>query len=123
MKTFFLIFLLVASFSCNLFASEPSLAQRENFKHIDALIALIEKARNAGMSDQEIKQLQLNLAGKDIDVLAYIEAFQDKKRKEHQKLKDFLSKRFLTVSDIFNEMVDMEPMKLEHLREELISAY
>jgi len=122
MKTIICILIVCLSIPSLLFSAEPSLTQRRQFQNIDALIALIEKARDAGISDDEIKKLQLNLKDKDVDVLEYIEAFRRRKRLADQKNKDFLATRFLTVSDIFNELVDMEPDRLENLREELISG-
>jgi len=122
MKAILMLVITSLLFATPLFAKEPSLAQRVQFKNIDSLIGLIEKARDAGLSDEEIKKLQLNLETGDVSALEYIEAFKRSKQLKDQKVKDFLAKRFLTVGDIFREMVDMEPKRLETLREELISG-
>lgn len=97
---------------------------REQFRDIDALIKLIEKGRENGLSDEEISQLELTETnGEQVNVMEYIEAFRRKKRLKDQKIQAFLEKRFLTVTDIFDELVNMEPNELEKLREDLTSEY
>jgi len=122
MKSTLLLLITGLLFSPFLFAGEPTLTQRVQFKDIDALIGLIEQARDSGLTDEEIKKLQLNLEEGDVSALEYIEAFKRRKQMKDQKLKEFLDTRFLTVGDIFKEMVDMEPKRLETLREELING-
>jgi len=102
---------------------EPTLEQRTKFKNVEDLLKLIEKAREAGISDEELKKLDLNNEEGQVSVLEYIEEFKKVKRLKDQELQDFMEKRFLTVGDIFKELVDMEPSKLKTLREELVSEY
>ncbi|MDT8446908.1 MAG: hypothetical protein RRB13_08470 [bacterium] len=123
MKFKLILCLLLLVFTAPLMAQSVVVDQRDQFRDIENLIKLIEKARENGLSDEEIKQLNLREQGGDINVMEYIEAFRLKKRLKDQKLQAFLEKRFLTVTDIFNELVNMEPEQLEKLREELTSDY
>jgi len=96
--------------------------QRNQYTKPKALNKLIERARDAGISDEALKNLDMReQGGTRINVLRYIEEFESKKRVKEEELKTFLDKRFLTVNDIFKELVDHEEHQLIELREELVS--
>jgi hypothetical protein len=106
-------------------SSEQSRAQsmnnRRKFYDIAELIKIIETARDAGMSDEDLKNLKLQDGDQEINVMDYIAELERLKKIEDQKLKEFLSKKFLTVNDVFRELIVREPETIQKLREELVS--
>lgn len=94
---------------------------RRQFYDIVELSKLIEKAREAGFTDEQIARLQLRDSGDSIDVEKYMNEIRQKKIMRDRKLKEFLSKKFLTIQDIYKELVTLEPDVLNKLREELVS--
>ncbi|MCP4756555.1 MAG: hypothetical protein GY866_37305 [Proteobacteria bacterium] len=101
-------------------AKEPA-NNREKFNRIPELIKLIQRARDAGMSDEDLKNLELRDGDKTFNVNDYIEDSKRIERTKDDKLKRFLSKKFLTVNDIFKELIVSEPGVIKKLREELVS--
>ncbi len=94
---------------------------RKQFYELIELTKLIEKAKEAGFSDEEIENLQIRDGEQVINVTDYIGRIKGKKIFEQEKLDDFKKKKFLTVRDIFVELVKLEPNVLTRLREELAS--
>ncbi|PCI29582.1 MAG: hypothetical protein COB67_03660 [SAR324 cluster bacterium] len=94
---------------------------RRQFYDVVELTKLIEKAREAGFSDEQIARLELRDGGRTVNVQAYMESLRQKKSMRDEKLQNFLNKKFLTVQDIFKELLILEPSVLIRLREELVS--
>ena len=103
------------------FAGQPSNDIRRQFYSIEELIKLIERAREAGMSDEELGKLELRDGDKVINVQDYITEERLRRLRKEEKLREFLSKKFLTVNDIYGELIKSEPEVIEKLREELVS--
>lgn len=104
-----------------LFAQSDINTGRRKYYDIEALIDLIEKARDAGMSDEELRKLEIRDGDREINVWEYIEKEKLAKMKEDAMLRELLSKNFLTVNDIYNELIKTEPRVIRKLREELVS--
>lgn len=104
-----------------LFAQNDINTGRRKYYNIEALIDLIEKAREAGMSDEELKKLEIRDGDREINVWEYIEREKLARMKEDAMLRELLSKKFLTVNDIYNELIKTEPRVIKKLREELVS--
>jgi hypothetical protein len=102
-------------------AINPEKIDRKKFYKIAELIKLIEKAREAGISEEDLAKLELRDGDKKINVMDYMEEFERLKRSKDERLKRFLSKKFLTVHDIYNELIISEPGVIKKLREELVS--
>ncbi len=94
---------------------------RRQFYDIIELTKIIEKARDAGFSEEQIARLELRDGDTTINVKDYLDEIKRRKLLRDKKLKEFLSKNFLTVRDIFKELLVLEPDKLAKLREELVS--
>ena len=94
---------------------------REQFYDIVELTNIIENAREAGLSEKQIAKLEVRGDGKTINVKEYLEDILRRKRIKDKRLQEFLKKKFLTVGDVFKELLVMEPAVLSKLREELIS--
>jgi DNA-binding transcriptional MerR regulator len=103
-----------------LFSQEGNTGRRQFYDLVE-LTKIIQRARDAGFSEEELKNLELKDAGTTINVYDYMNEILARQRIEDEKLKDFLSKRFLTVGDVYQEMVNLEPDELTKLREELVS--
>jgi hypothetical protein len=103
------------------FGQEPSDPGRRQFYDIAELIRLIERAREAGMTDEELHQLEIRDGDRIINVMEYKAEFERLQRLKEERLKAFLSKQFLTVNDIFQELIVTEPDVIRKLREELVS--
>lgn len=93
---------------------------RNQFHKVIELTKLIQKAKEAGFSDDDIKNMQIKDGEQVINVVDYISKIENKKIFEQKKLNDFKKKRFLTMKDIFSELIKLEPDVLTRLREELI---
>ncbi len=102
-------------------ADEGAKTGRRKFYSIEELIRLIERGRESGMSEEALGKLELRDGDKQINVLDYIEKEKLKKLKKDKKLKELLEKKFLTVNDIYGELIKQEPRVIEQLREELVS--
>ena len=103
-----------------LFSQEGNTGRRQFYDLVE-LTKIIQRARDAGFSEEELKNLELKDAGTTINVYDYMNEILARQRIEDEKLKDFLSKRFLTVGDVYQEMVNLEPDALTKLSEELVS--
>ncbi len=114
-----LIFLLL--FTTVGLAQEEENTGRRKFYCITELIRLIERARESGMSEEDLRKLELRDGDTQINVLDYIEKEKLKQLKKDKKLKELLEKKFLTVNDIYSELIKQEPGVIEQLREELVS--
>jgi len=102
-------------------ADEVANAGRRKFYSIAELIRLIERARESGMSEEDLRKLELRDGDQQINVLDYIEKEKLGQLKKDKKMKDLLEKKFLTINDIYNELIKQEPGVIEQLREELVS--
>jgi len=102
----------------NGFAKEPD---RNRFQKIEELIKLIERFREAGFTDEQIKKLEIVNGDEKINVLKHKADLERARRLKKQKLQEFLNKDFLTVNDIFKELIVSEPGVIKKIREELVS--
>ncbi len=94
---------------------------RRQFYNLNELIRIIDQAREAGMSDEDLKSLELHDGNRKINVLEYMAELERLKAMKDKELEDFLSKKFLTINDIFNELIVSEPKVIKKLREKLVS--
>jgi len=94
---------------------------RRQFYNIAKLVKIIEDARKAGFSDEELKKLELRDGDQVINIMDYMEELERIRKLKDQRLQEFLNKRFLTVKDIYNELIAAEPEVIKKLREELVS--
>ena len=94
---------------------------RRKFYSVEELIKLIEQAREAGMSEEDLKSMEIIDGDQEINVLDYIEQKRLQRLLKDKKLKELLSKNFLTVNDIYKELIKTEPNVIQKLREELVS--
>lgn len=101
--------------------AETLFETRQKFTKIENLIKLIERYRDAGFTDEQINQMELSDGKGRINVEEYIRKYRLAEKARQDALKAFLSKKFLTVQDIYSELATMEPENLTHLREELVS--
>ena len=95
------------------------LTNREQFYKVEDLLQLIQKAKEAGFSKADIMNLTIQDGSEEINVMEYIAAVRNRDAARTRRMKEFLSKQFITPQDVFNELVTMEPDELGKLREEL----
>ena len=117
----FVILLLVAAVALPISITAAREKDRAKFYKIDELNRLIQKAKEAGFSEKDLETLILRDADKSINVNEYIAEMEHDEKVKIQKLQEFLNKRFLTIGDIYKEMIKLEPDTLINLREELVS--
>lgn len=103
------------------YAQQQSYEARRQFYKLNELIRIIDQAREAGMSDEDLKNLELHDGDRKINVLEYIAELERLKAMKDKELEKFLSKKFLTINDIFNELIVSEPSVIKKLRERLVS--
>jgi len=120
-RIFGLLFLLFLLLTSTAFSVEPVNQGRRKFYDIAELIKLIERAREAGMSDEDLAKLEIRDGDKVINVMEYKAEFERLEKLKDERLRKFLSKKFLTVNDIFKELIVSEPETIKKLREELVS--
>ncbi|NQU64500.1 MAG: hypothetical protein HQ517_09490 [SAR324 cluster bacterium] len=124
-KKHFSIFCLLF-FTCSLipsagFSQERSYEARRQFYTLEKLIKLIDQAREAGMSDEDLKKMELQDGDRRINILEYMAELERLKEMKDKELEEFLNKKFLTINDIFNELIVSEPKVIKKLREKLVS--
>ena len=103
------------------FSQEQSYEARRQFYTLEKLIKLIEQARDAGMSDEDLKKMELQDGDRKINILEYMAELERLRALKDKELEEFLSKKFLTINDIFNELIVSEPKVIKKLREKLVS--
>ncbi|MFH2132158.1 MAG: hypothetical protein ABIK68_17405 [bacterium] len=113
-------------FACSLLVSagysqEQSNQARRQFYNLEELIKIIDRARESGMSDEDLKKLELHDGDRKINVLEYMAELERLRAMKDKELEIFLSKKFLTINDIFNELIVSEPNVIKKLREKLVS--
>ncbi|OGG94910.1 MAG: hypothetical protein A2527_10050 [Candidatus Lambdaproteobacteria bacterium RIFOXYD2_FULL_50_16] len=120
MKKALLLLLILLNLGISLQAEETE--HRDEYKEPKVVEKLVSRAKEAGISEEALKNLELReQGGEQINLLQYLDEFEGKKRLKELELKEFSEKRFLTVNDIFKELVDHEQVQLIKLREELVS--
>ena len=78
---------------------------------------LIETARMAGFSEEEIRKIKLQRNGKVYDVWSFVE--EEKQRYSQQQTISQQPKKYLTVQDITEELIEGESESLSTIRQEL----
>lgn len=96
--------------------------RRDMYYDLVELSKLIEISREAGFSEDQLKGLEIRDGNRTVNVSEYMHKIQNQKVIEDEAVKEFLEKKFLTVQDIYHEMLKLEPTTLIKLREELVSA-
>lgn len=95
--------------------------RRDMYYDIVELSKLIEISREAGFNEEQLKGMEIRDGDRVINISKYLRNIERKKTIKDDAVKEFLSKKFLTIQDIYNEMVKLEPSTLIKVREELVS--
>jgi DNA-binding transcriptional MerR regulator len=94
--------------------------EQEGFRDVVELRRLMEVAREAGFSDEEMREITIeDDEGNIINVWKYLEEVERKKRLEAEKRKAQQEKIYLTVQDVFTELQKDEPDDLTRLRSKI----
>ena len=94
----------------------------QEFYDITQAEKIVERAKKAGFTNEERREMiDLRVGDQKIDVFEYKERLQRCSKQKDQRLKEFLSKRFLTIKDIYNELSTVERKVIKKIREELVS--
>ncbi len=92
-------------------------AEKERQQFIQELQQLVDAAQNSGFTEEEIRDISVDRDGKTILVWEFLE--QEKLRAERMASQRFEPKdRYLTVTDITEELEMREPSRLDKLRED-----
>jgi ribosomal 50S subunit-associated protein YjgA (DUF615 family) len=87
---------------------------------IQELLTLIEAARQAGLTEDQIRQLTLqDEDGNSINAWDYLQSQLARKQKEEALDKEMRTKVYLTVRDVFADLRKSETQDLTNLRESL----
>lgn len=121
MRTLICMLILAILSAHALQAQDLSAENRDKYYKIEELIDLIEQAREAGMSEEDLRNLEIRDGDKEINVYDYIEQERLERLRKKKLLEELLSKKFLTVNDIYDELIKSEPEEIQKLREELVS--
>ena len=121
MRTLICMLILAVLSALALQAQDLSAENRDKYYRIEELIDLIEQAREAGMSEEDLRNLEIRDGDKVINVYDYIEQERLERLRKKKLLEELLSKKFLTVNDIYDELIKSEPEEIQKLREELAS--
>lgn len=73
------------------------------------------------MSDEDLKKMELQDGDRKINILEYMAELERLRALKDKELEEFLNKKFLTINDIFNELIMSEPKVIKKLREKLVS--
>jgi len=92
---------------------------KNKFYDIVDLIQLIEKAREAGFTDEELKTLTIRDGDKTLYAMQYIQEQEKLKALKLKHAEAILKKQYLTVQDILNDLIALEPKQLKQFRDEL----
>lgn len=98
---------------------EPTKEDIERKKLLKELDNLIKVAKEAGFTEQEIKQITIERDGETINVWEFIQE-EEKRQKSASKKKVKFQKRYLSVRDIAKDLTKKEPKRLDELRKKLI---
>lgn len=94
--------------------------EQEGFRNVVELRRLMEVAREAGFSDEEMREITIeDNEGNIVNVWKYLEEIERKKRLEAEKRKAQEEKIYLTVQDVFTELKKDEPADLTRLRDKI----
>jgi len=84
------------------------------------LEALIDAARNAGLTEDQIRQITvIDEEGHAINAWQYLQSQVEAKRKQEALEREERTKVYLTVPDVFADLRKHEPQDLELLRKQL----
>jgi DNA segregation ATPase FtsK/SpoIIIE-like protein len=87
---------------------------------IQELLTLIEAARQAGLTEDQIRQLTLiDEEGNSINAWDYLQGQLEAKRKQEAFELEQRTKVYLTVRDVFADLRKRESQDLDQLREQL----
>jgi hypothetical protein len=87
---------------------------------IQELLTLIEAARQAGLTEDQIRQLTLiDEEGNSINAWDYLQGQLEAKRKQDAFELEQRTKVYLTVGDVFADLRKRESQDLDQLREQL----
>jgi hypothetical protein len=87
---------------------------------IQELLTLIEAAHQAGLTEDQIRQLTLiDEEGNSINAWDYLQSQLDAKRKQEALEREERTKVYLTVRDVFADLRKREAQDLNQLREQL----
>jgi hypothetical protein len=87
---------------------------------VQELIQLIEAARQAGLTEEQIRELTLqDEEGNSLNAWDYLQAQLETKRKLEARERELRTKVYLTVRDVFADLRKGETQDLNMLREQL----
>jgi hypothetical protein len=87
---------------------------------VQELLTLIEAARQAGLTEDQIRQLTvIDEEGNSINAWDYLQSQLEAKRKQEALEREERTKVYLTVRDVFADLRKRETQDLDRLRQEL----
>lgn len=87
---------------------------------VQDLMQLIEAARQAGLTEEQVRQLTLrDEEGNSINAWEYLQAQLARKQKEEALQQEMRTRVYLTVRDVFADLRKSESSDLSNLRDQL----
>jgi hypothetical protein len=100
--------------------SSQTRANKPTRPPVQELLTLIESARQAGLTEDQIRQLTLiDEEGNSINAWEYLQSELETKRKREALEREERTKVYLTVRDVFADLRKRESQDLNMLREQL----
>ena len=101
-------------------ASSQTRPNKPNRPPVQELMSLIESARQAGLTEDQIRQLTLiDEEGNSINAWDYLQSELEARRKQEALEREQRTKVYLTVRDVFADLRKNETQDLNMLREQL----
>jgi len=100
--------------------SSQTRANKPTRPPVQELLTLIESARQAGLTEDQVRQLTLiDEEGNSINAWDYLQSQLEAKRKQEALEREERTKVYLTVRDVFADLRKRETQDLNTLREQL----
>jgi len=90
----------------------------DKFVNVAELKRLLEVAREAGFTEDEIGKITIEREGKVINVLEFLKAWEQKQKDMKARERAYVDTDYLTAQDIFSELNKTQPKDLSKLRDQ-----
>ncbi|MGK0288769.1 MAG: hypothetical protein ACI86H_000188 [bacterium] len=121
--TYVLLFILVflINFNSLVFAQNKKFTGREQFYDIAELTKLIQTAKDAGFSKQELMdRLSIRDENKILNAMEYIQKQKQLEKLNAAELQKIRNKKYLTIQDLIIDLMKLEPKTLALFRKKLL---
>ena len=94
--------------------------QDQRAKLLQEMQRYLDVAREAGFTEQELKEITIDRNGEVLNVWQYIQNELAHQKKLEQQQKQFRNKLYLNADDVLEDLQDKQPEQIRKLRQKLI---